>query len=296
MFSDLAQKNNFLLFAAMRRYLLAGLLCTLCPGIHACSDTADRMPGSAGNQKACASMVVIPAGDFIMGTDEAVANRDEKPAHTVTVSAFYIDCCEVTNAEYRDFVIATGHKPPRVEAAWAEPYNWIGNDFPPGTDLNPVVLVSWHDATVYAAWAGKRLPTEAEWEKAARAGMVGRSFPYGDTIEARQANYFISYLRKKMLRPVGSFEPNAYGLYDMAGNVWEWCRDWYTPDYYRKSAAINPSGPLHAEYKVFRGGSWESDKEFLRCAQRGKNRPDYKSPAVGFRCVRPADQSAESDE
>jgi formylglycine-generating enzyme required for sulfatase activity len=250
-------------------------------------DTSEKQNSRAYNT----DMVLIPAGEFRMGADEPDANRDEKPAHTVYVSAFYIDRHEVTNAEYRRFVLATGHPPPRVEAAWAQPYNWIDNNYPPATDKDPVVLINWHDAAAYAAWAEKRLPTEAEWEKAARAGMPGSTFPYGDSIGLNQANYFKSYLRSRKLRPVGSFEPNALGLHDMAGNVWEWCQDWYSPAYYRSGTASDPPGPLHGDYKVFRGGSWKSDMQFLRCAQRGKNSPDHKSPTVGFRCVRSADQS-----
>ena len=278
----------------------APALAALCLCIGACSDSNDKLPGTEKNAGPnTPGMLLIAAGEFAMGSDAPDSNRDEKPAHTVFISAFYIDRCEVTNAEYRRFVLATGHTPPRVEADWAEPYNWIGSDYPPGTDMDPVVLVSWHDAAAFAAWNGKRLPTEAEWEKAARAGMAGRTFPYGDILELNQANYFKSYLRSKKLRPKGSFEPNALGLYDMAGNAWEWCHDWYGPGYYRKSAASNPTGPAHGEYKVFRGGSWRDDVKFLRCAQRGKNSPDYKSPTLGFRCVRSADQpetrNAESD-
>ncbi len=270
--------------------LLLGMFTMLWLGTGACSDRTDRLPGTGEEQETCGTMVLIPEGKFNMGSDEPGANRDEKPAHAVSVSAFYIDCCEVTNAEYKKFVLATGHRQPRVEAAWAEPYNWTGNDYPPETDRNPVVLVSWHDASAYAVWAGKRLPTEAEWEKAARAGMVGKLFPYGNSVELNQANFFKSYLRSKKLRPVGSFKPNAYELYDMAGNVWEWCRDWYGPVYYGSNTAADPSGPIHADYKVFRGGSWKSDIEFLRCAQRGKNSPDHKSATVGFRCARSVNQ------
>jgi formylglycine-generating enzyme required for sulfatase activity len=272
------------------QFFFTVLLAALCLGLTACSETAHQHGSAPGTD-----MARIPAGEFSMGSAAQDANADEKPVHTVYVSAFFIDRFEVTNAQYRDFILATGHSPPRVEAAWAEPYNWTGDMYPPGTGNNPVVLVSWHDAVAYAAWADKRLPTEAEWEKAARSGLAGKVFPYGDTIEASQANFFISYLRARELRPVGSFKPNAFGLYDMAGNVWEWCRDWYSPGYYRKSAAENPAGPLHGENKVFRGGSWKNDKQFLRCAQRGKNSPDYKSPVVGFRCARSADQSAASE-
>jgi len=296
MLSNLVHHNKKFLHVSTCRCLILGIFSALCLNMSACSDTTDHRPDSSEDQESCGAMILIPAGEFSMGTDEPNANRDEKPAHAVSVSAFYMDCCEVTNAEYRIFVLETGHKPPQVAATWAEHYNWTGNNYPPGTDRNPVVLVNWHDASAYAVWAGKRLPTEAEWEKAARAGMTGSEFPYEDNIEPRQANYFMSYLRSKKLRPVGSFEPNAYGIYDIAGNVWEWCQDWYSPGYYRSSAKVDPPGPLHGAYKVFRGGSWESDIQFLRCAQRGKNSPDHKSPTVGFRCVRAAHQLESREE
>ncbi len=265
--------------------LQAAVIAALCLGICACS--GQNEPQSSGH---ATDMVFIPAGEFLMGSDGPDAPADEQPAHIVDVPAFYIDRFEVTNEQYRRFVIETGHAPPRSADPREASFNWTGSDYPAGTGDHPAVLVSWHDAAAYAAWAGKRLPTEAEWEKAARSGMAGQKFPYGDRLELSQANFHKSYLRTNKLRPVGAFEPTALGLYDMAGNVWEWCHDWYRADYYRSGAAVNPQGPVNGDYKVFRGGSWMNDEPFLRCAQRGKNSPDHKSPAVGFRCVRPDGQ------
>jgi len=265
--------------------LQAAMIAALCLSISACSDEAKPRP--AGH---AAGMVLIPAGEFLMGSDGPGAPADEQPVRTVYVSAFYIDRCEVTNAEYRRFVMETGHAPPHSDAPQAAPYTWTGSDYPPGTADHPVVLVRWHDAAAYAAWSGKRLPTEAEWEKAARSGMTGQKFPYGNRLELKQANYYKSYLRAKELRPVASFEPSALGLYDMAGNVWEWCQDWYSADYYRSGAGVNPQGPPNGDYKVIRGGSWMNDETFLQCARRGKHSPDQKSPSIGFRCVRSASQ------
>jgi len=266
-------------------HALLATVIAACLSIAACSgESAPRPVGHA------ADMVLIPAGEFLMGSDRPDAPADEQPVHRVHVPSFYIDRHEVTNAEYRRFVIETGHTPPRSDAPWATQYNWTGSDFPSGTDEYPVVLVNWHDASAYAAWAGKRLPTEAEWEKAARSGMAGKKFPYGDRLELNQANYYKSYLREKKLRPVGSFEPSALGLYDMAGNVWEWCQDWYRSDYYRSGAAVDPQGPPNGDYKVIRGGSWMNDEPLLQSSRRGKYSPDQKSPSIGFRCARSATQ------
>jgi len=277
----------------LSRTFLAGFALMLFLGMPACTEQSGTVSDEQLFRKAAAydhAMAFVPPGEFQMGSSGPQSLPDERPVHTVYVSGFYIDRYEVTNAQYRRFVLATGRPAPRVDAPWAEPYNWSGSDYPPGTGMHPAVLVSWHDAAAYAAWAGKRLPTEAEWEKAARAGITGKNFPLGDRLELNQANYFKSYLRAKKLRPVGSYEPNALGLHDMAGNVWEWCRDWYGAGYYKGSGAIDPQGPPHGDCKVFRGGAWMSEEQFLRCSQRGKNSPDLKSPMVGFRCVRSADQ------
>lgn len=263
-----------------------GILLLFCAGC----DTADKTPRSA--PEPFPGMVLIPAGQFTMGADDADARGDEKPAHAVYLDAFYIDRYEVTNRQYREFILATGRPAPRIEQPWAGPYNWNGTDFPEGRADHPVVLVSWDDACQYCAWVGKRLPTEAEWEKAARGGLAAARYPRGDDISLEDGNYDKGLLHKRQLTRVGSFAPNGYGLHDMAGNVWEWCRDWYSESYYRESPKNNPAGPEEGLYRLFRGGAWINDEKFLRCSRRGKNTPDYKSHAVGFRCALSAPQAA----
>ena len=230
-------------------------------------------------------MVFIPAGEFIMGSIDEEVKADEKPAHTVFVDSFYIDRHEVTNSQYQKFILATGHPAPFVDKPWAEPYNWKGTAYPEGKANHPVVLISWDDAQAYARWAGKRLPTEAEWEKAVRGNLVSKKYPFGDRLEMNHANFDKGFLRENALQPVESYQPSGNGLYDMAGNAWEWCQDWYDAKYYKSSPPKNPAGPDGGVYRVLRGGSWVNDKEFLRCAQRGKNVPDGKSHIIGFRCA-----------
>ena len=129
-----------------------------------------------------------------------------------------------------------------MDRPWAEPYNWRGTDYPAGKGNYPVVLVTWEDAQAYAAWMSKRLPTEAEWEKASRAQLISRKYPYGDTLENNWANFDKGFLRKNTLKPVGSFEPSGVGLYDMAGNVWEWCQDWYDADLLQEVSGAESTG------------------------------------------------------
>jgi iron(II)-dependent oxidoreductase len=231
-------------------------------------------------------MVLIPEGEFFMGNpDEDDVHYDEKPCHKVYLDAFWIDCYEVTNRHYKMFVDETGHKAPYVDTDWASPYNWEIGSYPAGRADYPVVLVSWEDATAYAAWAGKRLPTEAEWEKAARGGLAKKYYPWGNKIDKLHASYFTSITIKNEMKPAGSLIQNPYGIYDIAGNVWEWCADWYGKPYYRMSPYENPQGPEEGRYRVFRGGSWTSNEEFLRCSERAKNVPVYRSHVLGFRCA-----------
>lgn len=220
-------------------------------------------------------MVLIPAGWFSMGDHHDVGDSDEKPVHTVYIDAFYMDVYEVTNAQYEQFMDATGHRPP---AFWDDP------DF--NQPNHPVVGVSWHDAVAYAEWAGKRLPTEAEWEKAARGGLVGNKYPNGDSITHDDANYSGTGGRDiwTYTSPVGSFPPNGYGLYDMAGNVWELCSDWYDANYYSVSPPNNPKGPNSGTYRVLRGGSWSFNAYYLRCAFRNWIVAYGTLNFVGFRC------------
>lgn len=230
------------------------------------------------------TMVLIPAGDFLMGSEDG--QDDEKPVHKVYLDAFYIDKYEVTNAQYKKFIDATSYKPPE---------NWNGDkvsesqaDF--STPNKPVVNVSWEDAQAYCKWVGKRLPTEAEWEKSARGGLVGKKYPWGDDISHDKANYRGTDGKDSFgfTSPVGSFEPNGYGLYDMAGNVWEWCADLYSPDYYKSSPEKNPTGPLKGTDRVLRGGSAYWLPYALRVSARSSALQSKKETEIGFRCAKSA--------
>ena len=184
-------------------------------------------------------MVLIPAGAFEMERSEGV--KDERPRHSVSVDAFYIDIYEVTNAAYKKFIDAN---PQWQKANIADRFHdstylrlWDENNYPPGRGNYPVNYVSWYAAMAYADWAGKRLPTEAEWEKSARGGLVGKAYPWGDAADPNHANH-ARYINDT--QRVGQYAPNGYGLYDMAGNVWEWCLDEYDRDFYEKSQKHNP--------------------------------------------------------
>jgi formylglycine-generating enzyme required for sulfatase activity len=207
-------------------------------------------------------MVLIPAGSFEMGDHFDEGRDDELPVHTVELDAFYMDVHEVTVGQFREFVDESGHKYSR--------WNDVATYSP--TDEHPMILVTWNDATAYAEWVGKRLPTEAEWEYAARGGLIGKRYPWGDEISHDDANYSGTGGKDewKYCAPVGSFEPNGYGLYDMAGNVWEFCEDWYSED---------------KEYRVLRGGSWFNIPNYLRAALRFFNNPSDTLNLLGFRCV-----------
>ena len=190
-------------------------------------------------------MVLIPAGEFQMGSNDVDSDNDEQPVRTVYVDAFYMDETEVTNAQFKEFLIENPRwQKGRIESRFAEVNYlklWSGNNYPSGKGNHPVVDVSWYAAMAYADWAGKRLPTEAEWERAARGGLVGKKYPNGDTITARDANY---NNHVKDTTAVGRYPANGYGLYDMAGNVWEQCLDEYDSDFYftfpRNGVARNP--------------------------------------------------------
>ncbi|MCZ6679468.1 MAG: formylglycine-generating enzyme family protein [Candidatus Poribacteria bacterium] len=231
-----------------------------------------------------AEMVLIPAGEFQMGSGAGAP--DEQPVHAVYLDVFYIDRHEVTVGQYRQFVNATEHPPPD----WGEVARYSE------TDQHPIVFVSWYDAMAYAKWAGKTLPTEAQWEYAARGGLTGQTYPWGDDpCDATKANYEDSELGKTM--PVGSYPENGYGLQDMVGNVWEWCMDEYVPYFYATSPKDNPvSGGqialLDDSFKnvetrrVVRGGGWDAVSRRLRVAHRDGNGPRGKVDSLGFRCAR----------
>lgn len=238
-----------------------------------------------------AVMRLIPAGEFEMGDHFGEGQSDERPVHTVYLDAFYMDETEVTNAMYRTFVAETGHS--------NIPFHWNKAD-----DLGrlgkphyPVIYVTWYDAMAYAQWAGKRLPTEAEWEYAARGGRVGGRYPWGNEASHAHANYSgevepdIWYWPA----PVKRFPQNDYGLYDMAGNVWEWCMDEYDRDFYATSPRNNPvAGGLIGNnfrtlsaHRVWRGGAWDGGAKSLTVSNRSKSAPNSRFLKTGFRCVFP---------
>jgi len=254
----------------------------------------DALPLVKVNAKDGAEMALIPAGPFKMGTSEQelaawlathpAVQREwyagELPQHTVTLDAYYMYKTLVTVAQYRKFCLATKRDMP-YEPSW----KWQENQ--------PIVNVSWDDANAYADWAGAELPTEAQWEKAARGGD-DRLYPWGNAWPppAKAGNFepLAGYTDEyPYTSPVASFTANPYGLYDMAGNAWEWCADWYDPHYYASAPANNPTGPKKSgarELRVLRGGSWDAyDPGEYRCAERGYTNPAIHHVVLGFRCV-----------
>ncbi|MBX3329909.1 MAG: SUMF1/EgtB/PvdO family nonheme iron enzyme [Nitrospira sp.] len=228
-----------------------------------------------------APMVLVPAGEFTMGSreDDRSTWENEWPAHQVYLDAFYIDQYEVTTSRYAEFL---------REVKRAAPWLW-SEQVLKQHGRKPVVYVDWDDATAYCAWAGKRLPTEAEWEKAAR-GTDQRPYPWGNAAANElRANVYrcCDFKDYGALTDVGSFEQgkSPYGAYDMAGNVSEWVKDWYDDAYYRKSPARNPIGMTGGLYRVSRGGSWSDEPVHVRSAYRKNNRPDSRVPSLGFRCA-----------
>jgi formylglycine-generating enzyme required for sulfatase activity len=227
-------------------------------------------------------MVYVPAGPFLMGAsmDEPFATNNEKPQSWIYLDAFWIDRTEVTNAMYAGCV-AANHCPPVSQTRSKTRFGYF-ND--PAYANYPVVNVSWQNAQSYCAWAGRRLPSEAEWEKAAR-GEDGRLYPWGNE---RPFSSLLNYDNKiGDTTPVGSFPEGAspYGVLDLAGNVREWVSDWYGNNYYTIMPVINPSGPADGEYRILRGGSWFSSEGAVRTAARLWNYPELVSDSNGFRCV-----------
>jgi formylglycine-generating enzyme required for sulfatase activity len=225
--------------------------------------------------------ILIPAGEFVMGSPDGEGNDDERPQHTVYLDAYYIDKYEVTTARYQACVDA-GACDALQESSSATRESYFGN--PEYADY-PVINVTWYQAEAFCTWEGRRLPTEAEWEKAAR-GTDGRTYPWGN--EAPDAGLLNYDGNVGDTTPVGSYPSGAspYGVMDMAGNVWEWVNDWYGEDYYRQSPRDNPPGPATGAYRVLRGGSWYCDDDSVRSACRGLYSPVSWSYSLGFRCVR----------
>jgi formylglycine-generating enzyme required for sulfatase activity len=220
-------------------------------------------------------LVVIPEGPFLMGSEEG--QDDERPVHEVWLSAFAIGRYPVTNREYACFLQATGRSPPK---AWGEPRF--------SRPQQPVVAVSWFEAMAYCEWlrevCGKpyRLPTEAEWEKAARGGVAGRRYPWGDALP----DWMQPYGRGEAVETpddVGQDPPNGYGLHNMGDLVHVWCSDWYAADYYRRSPSRDPQGPATGWRRASRGGSWRHRLKVTRCAARSSLPPDRAFTDYGFR-------------
>jgi len=233
-------------------------------------------------------MVYIPAGDFYMGSDSEMGN--ERPRRRVYLAHYYIDMYEVTNAEYKQFVDATDHPPPFVNKFWAEPFNWHDKTYPPGRGDHPVVLVNWHDAAKYAKWAGGRLPTEAEWEKAAR-GLTSNIWPWGNNWDSKKSNTKESFFNSTQSVNLFPEDVSSFGCHNMAGNVMEWTADWYAEDYYRRATSKNPPGPATGFFKVARGGGWDSSISlYARAGYRHYFPPDTKSASIGFRCVKDVEE------
>jgi len=252
-------------------------------------------------------LAVIPAGEFLMGSEDA--EEDERPVHRVHVDEFLLSVQPVTIAEYARFVRDTGHRPPAVyelplvvgaggadrERAFrqiAMPYVWIDAEPPAARAVHPVSLVRYDDATAYCAWLSAvtgrafRLPTEAEWEKAARGGAESKRYPWGDRLESGMANFLVDPAARERHGTTAcrAHPPNGFGLFDMAGNVWEWVHDWYEPGYYASAPARNPAGPPTGQLRVLRGGGWlVADVRMLSCSHRHKVPPDTYSYAIGFR-------------
>lgn len=280
-------------------------------------------------------MRLIPGGEFIMGTDGSYgfAADGEGPAHTVELAPFHIDATCVTNEQFNAFVAATGYKTEAERFGWSFVFHghltsaqvarsvratvpgsewWYRVDGAtwrhpegPGSNIkqrwaHPVVHVSWHDAAAYAVWAGKRLPTEAEWEMAARGGLVQKRFPWGDELEPagrHQMNVWQGVFPTRDTgadghtapAPARSYKPNGYGLYQMTGNVWEWCWDRFDAGFYRTSPRRDPAGPAAGARRVMRGGSYLCHASYCnryRTDARSSNAPDSATTNMGFRCVR----------
>jgi formylglycine-generating enzyme required for sulfatase activity len=232
------------------------------------------------------NMVYIPGGTFRMGSK---FNKDEKPKHNVTIKGFYLDKYEVTVAEFRKFCKATRNRMPK-QPSW-------------NNDNHPVVNVKWDAARAYAKWKGKRLPTEAEWEYAARIGNKRLYYSWGNIKPTRRRGGNIAdesiRAEKRFWKiwkgyydgfvytsPVGSFNPNQFGLHDMTGNVCEWCSDWYDAGYYKNSPKINPRGPDSGTHKVLRGGAWNMGPRKVLTTKRFYFRRDVELNYIGFRCAK----------
>ncbi|MGX4584549.1 formylglycine-generating enzyme family protein [Paenibacillus chitinolyticus] len=302
----------------------------------AASGATSTVSGAISADEADSGMILIPGGSFLMGNEDTEANPfdGEGPVRNVSVDAFYIDPYAVTNAEFQKFIRATGYRTEAESFGWSyvfhlflseqtatktvqapiktpwwrvvEGANWA---HPEGEDSgiegrmdHPVVHVSWNDAVAYCNWAGKRLPTEAEWEYAARGGLVQKKYAWGDQFMTGtehhcniwQGNFPVENYASdgySGTAPVHTYKPNGFGLYQMSGNVWEWCADWFSRTYHVHGKRDNPAGPTRGQERVMRGGSYLCHKSYCnryRVAARSKNTSDSSTGNIGFRCVKSA--------
>lgn len=256
-------------------------------GLSLVTGIGSALPSSVS--AADADMVKIPGGEFTMGSNE----HSDEAIHRVVLDSFMMDKYEVSNARFKEFMKATGHPAP---AYWDDPRLSRSNQ--------PVVGVSWNDAAAFCKWEGKRLPTEAEWERAAKGPSGDNHYPWGHTLDPKKANYGQNVGRTE---PVDSYPEgvNGFGLYNMAGNVFEWVADWYDPKYYKESVALNPQGPTkgynfanQGPVRVLRGGSWLAPETSLHTSHRFWNQPENNSYGVGlgFRCAKSAEPIVQTDQ
>ncbi|ULA62384.1 MAG: FGE-sulfatase domain-containing protein [Nitrospira sp.] len=268
---------------ALRSMMLAGMVLVAVPAIAVAEGFEKEVQGKDG-----APMVFIPEGSFPMGVPhgDRDGGRDEYPRHDVFVSEFYIDKFELTNSRYLEFVKATKHRIPQNPTN-ATRNLWQGDTITESLADRPVINVDWADANAYCQWAGKRLPTEAEWEKAAK-GTADRRFPWGNVEPTnKHLNFNQQWIGEKTLMPVGSYElgKSPFGVYDVAGNVWEWVNDWYDAKYYEKSPAKNPTGPETGTKRVLRGSGWQNETPTVRIFTRVDSDPTMRNESTGFRCA-----------
>ncbi|MBO7746118.1 formylglycine-generating enzyme family protein [Paenibacillus sp. MWE-103] len=292
---------------------------------------AAEAPHAPHAQDRLQGMALLPGGEFLMGTNDAEGfPRDgEGPVREASLSPFYMDACAVTNAAFAAFAAETGYVTEAERFGWSFVFHlfvpeaakaaarpapgvpwWLAVDGAcwhkpegegsgiEGREDHPVVHVSWHDAASYAQWAGKRLPTEAEWEYAARGGLIQKRYPWGDLLKPdgeHRCNIWQGKFPDKNnasdgyagTAPVRSFRPNGYGLYNMVGNVWEWCGDWFSVRH-AKPGSRDPRGPASGTARVMRGGSYLCHQSYCnryRVAARSSNTPDSSTGNIGFRCA-----------
>ena len=310
-----------------------------CGATRAPSSVQPRTQSRSSNSKAKKSvkgMILIPDSTFHMGTDDAEGFRQdgEGPVRRVRARSFYLETTAVTNAQFAQFVKSTRYRTEAEDFGWSfvfhlfvseanartiaqtvidtpwwwavEGTSWLQPEGP-GSHIrsrwnHPAVHLSWNDATAYCEWAGKRLPTEAEWECAARGGLEDLRYPWGNDLTpdgVHMCNIWQGTFPETNTRqdghvgtaPVTSFAPNAYGLYNMAGNVWEWCSDWFSPDFHLTGSLVDPAGPSTGQARVMRGGSYLCHASYCnryRVAARSANTPDSSTGNLGFRCARDA--------